>query len=60
MECKIKKSWVNAELEEHGHNFPKSMRLKVAKKIAKDHINEMGCRYYPTLFKMERRLKKGR
>ncbi len=58
MNCKIKKSWIDAELEEHGHLFKKDNRLKMAKKIAKDHVSELGCDYYPELFKLEKRLKR--
>ena len=57
-ETKIKKSWIDAELEEHGHLFKKDNRLKMAKKIAKDHVSELGCDYYPELFKLEKRLKR--
>ena len=51
MVCKLKKSWIDIELE-HTSN------RKLAKKIAQDHINEMGCGYYPALKKMERKLMK--
>ena len=51
MTCKIKKPWVDLELE-HTKN------LKVARKIAQDHVNEFGCAYYPNLIKMEKRLKR--
>jgi hypothetical protein len=57
MKCKLKKSWVQAELE-HAHNFPKNLQLPIARRIATDHVKELGCGYYPALFKMERRLKK--
>lgn len=57
MDCKIKKSWVDAEFEEHGHLFKKNKR-KMSKKIATDHVKESGCSYYPELFKLEKRLKK--
>jgi hypothetical protein len=49
--CKLKKSWIDIELE-HTKN------RKVAKKIAQDHVNELGCGYYPSLIKMEKKLKK--
>lgn len=55
--CKIKKSWINAELSEHGNLFPKNQRVMMARKIAEGHVKEMGCGYYPALFKMEKRLK---
>ena len=58
MTCKIKKSWINAELIEHGILFPKRKRKSMAKKIAEGHVKELGCDYYPALFKMERGLKK--
>ena len=56
--CKLKKSWVKAELDEHGHLFNKKIRKEMAKKIAKDHVNELGCDYYPKLFKMEKKLRR--
>ena len=51
MNCKIKRSWINLELE---HTKDK----RFARKIASDHVREFGCSYYPELIKMERRLKK--
>jgi hypothetical protein len=51
MNYKIKRSWVNLEME-----HTKS-RIK-AKKIVKDHLREFGKGYYPALIRMERRLKK--
>ena len=57
MKCKIKKSWIKAELE-HAHNFPKNLQMPIAKRIATDHVKEIGCGYYPELFKMERKLKR--
>jgi hypothetical protein len=57
MVCKLKKSWVKMELE-HAHNFPKGKRMLMARKIATDHIKELGCGYYPALKQMEMRLKK--
>ena len=57
MTCKIKKEWINAEME-HAHLFPKNLQKSIAKKIAQDHVNEIGCGYYPALFKMEKRLSK--
>lgn len=56
MRCKIKKAWIDAELE-HQKHFPKNLRLPMAKKIAMDHVKELGCGYYPALFKMEKKLK---
>ena len=58
MECKLKKSWIKAELE-HAHLFPKNKQLTMAKKIACDHVKESGKGYYPALFKMEKKLKLG-
>ena len=57
MKCKLKKSWIKAELE-HQQHFPKNLQLPMAKKIATDHVKELGCGYYPALFKMEKKLKK--
>ena len=57
--CKVKNSWVKVEME-HAHLFPKSQQRKMAKKIAQDHLLEMGCGYYPALLKMERKLKYGK
>jgi hypothetical protein len=51
MVCKIKKSWIDIEME-HTDN-----RIE-AKRIACDHIKEFGEDYYPELIKMERKLKK--
>ena len=59
MRCKIKKSWVKAEME-HAHLFRKPIRLKMAKRIACDHVKELGSGYYPALFKMEAKLKRRR
>ena len=53
MVCKIKKSWVNIELEH-------TKSRKVARKIATDHVKEMGCGYYPELKKMEKKLNQRR
>lgn len=50
MTCKIKKSWINSELI-HGDT-------KLAKRIVRQHITEHGCNYYPSLFRMEKRLSK--
>lgn len=58
VKCKIKKSWVDAELKEHGDLFIKGEKRKMAKKIAEGHVMEMGCRYYPELFKLEKKLNK--
>jgi hypothetical protein len=57
MKCKLKKSWIKAELE-HAHNFPKNLQLPIAKKIACDHVKELGPKYYSELFKIERKLKR--
>jgi hypothetical protein len=51
MDCKLKKSWIKAEME-HTSN------PKIARKIACDHVKELGAGYYPALFKMEAKLKK--
>jgi hypothetical protein len=53
MKCKIKKSWVDIELEH-------TKSRKVARKIVKDHLKEMGCNYYPELIKMEKKLNQRR
>lgn len=50
MNCKIMKEWIDMEMEHT--NSP-----KVARKIVKQHINEWGCKYYPELKKMEKKLK---
>ena len=50
MACKIKKEWIDMELE---HTSDR----KVARKIAKDHLREFGCDYYPELIKLEKKLK---
>jgi len=57
MGCKVKKAWVNIEME-HSHLFKIGDKRLMAKKIAKDHIAEMGCSYYPSLIKMEKKLTK--
>ena len=49
MSCKIKKSWIDLEMEH-------TKSRKKAKKIVGEHISEFGCGYYPALFKMERGL----
>jgi hypothetical protein len=59
MTCKVKKSWANVEME-HAHNFPKNLQKSIAKKIACDHVKEMGTGYYPALKKMESGLVKKR
>lgn len=56
--CNIKKKWVDAEFEEHKHLFKKKVQRKMTRKITKDHVNELGCDYYPELFKMERKLRR--
>lgn len=53
--CKIKKSWIGIEME-HASLFPKAKQRKMAKKIAEQHVAEMGCGYYPALKKMELKL----
>lgn len=50
MNCHIKKSWIELE-KEH------TKSTKEATKIVKDHLREFGCRYYPELIKMEKKLK---
>lgn len=52
MKCKIRKSWLDAEMEHTNSR-------KVARRIVSDHIREHGCSYYPALLKMETKLKKG-
>ena len=56
--CKLKKSWIKAEMDEHAHLFKKEIQKKMAKKIATDHVRELGCGYYPELFKMEKKLRR--
>lgn len=51
MKCKIKKSWVDLEME---HTTSRTF----ARKIVNDHIREFGCSYYPTLTKLEKKLKR--
>jgi hypothetical protein len=51
MKCKLKKSWIDIELEH-------TKSRKIARKIANDHLKEMGCGYYPALIKMEKNLKR--
>ena len=51
MGCKLKKAWIDIELE---HTKDRS----VARKIACDHYKEFGARYYPALIKMEKKLSK--
>ena len=51
MKCKIKKQWLDME-KEHTNNVSEQ------KKIARDHIKEFGCSYYPELKKLEKKLKK--
>ena len=53
--CRMKKQWINIEME-HASLFPKSKQKIMARKIANQHIAEMGCGYYPALIKMERKL----
>lgn len=55
MSCKLKKNWIDIEME-HAHNFPKNLQKSIAKKIACDHVNELGEGYYPALIKMEKKL----
>jgi hypothetical protein len=57
MKCKIKKEWINIEME-HKNLFPKNQQKNMAKKIAQGHVQELGCGYYPALIKMEKKLKK--
>ena len=49
MVCKIRKKWIDIEME-HTENRAE------ATKIAKDHLKEFGCAYYPELIKMEKKL----
>ena len=51
MTSKIKKSWIKLEMEH-------TKSPKYAKKIVKDHLKEFGYGYYPSLIRMEKRLKK--
>ena len=51
MNCKIKNEWLKMESE---HTSSKAEQLK----IVRDHIREYGCDYYPTLKKLENKLKK--
>jgi hypothetical protein len=51
MRCKIKKQWIDIEMEH-------TKSRKMAHKIVGDHIAELGCGYYPALIKMERGLKR--
>ena len=51
MTCKIDRKWIALEME-HTSN------PAIARKIVQDHIKEFGCQYYPSLIKMEKRLKK--
>lgn len=57
--CKLKKAWIDIEME-HSSLFPKAKRRLMAKKIAQQHLDELGCGYYPALIKMEAKLKKQR
>ena len=59
MGCKVKKAWVNIEME-HSHLFKVGNKRKMAKEIAKDHVAEMGCAYYPSLIMMEKSLTKSK
>jgi hypothetical protein len=51
MTCKIKKAWIDIEMEHTNSR-------KTAEKIVNDHLKEMGCGYYPALIKMEKKLKR--
>lgn len=53
MSCKIKKAWIKLEKEHTKSN-------KAAIKIVKDHIREHGCKYYPELIKLDRKLKRSK
>lgn len=53
--------------KEHRNTYNKMKRTKCrmtlqqfARSTAKDHIKELGNRYYPELIKMEKRIKKRR
>lgn len=49
VKCNPKPSWIQIEME---HGLGRTM----AKKIACDHIKEMGKGYYPALKRMEKKL----
>jgi len=51
MVCKLKKQWVDIELEH-------TSSRKKARKIACDHYKEFGNAYYPALIKMESKLRR--
>lgn len=51
LKCKIKKDWIEEEMIHTKNKF-------FAEKIVKDHVKEFGCKYYPALKKLERRLKR--
>ncbi len=51
MNCKIRKKWIDIEME---HTKSRSK----AREIVKEHLQEWGCPYYPALIKMEKRLRK--
>lgn len=34
------------------------MICKIVKNITRSHVEELGCGYYPELFKMEKRLRR--
>lgn len=51
MKCIPKKEWIDIEMEHTKNRF-------IAEKIARDHIKEYGCKYYPALKKMEAKLKR--
>ena len=53
---KIKKAWIDIEME-HATLFPKAKQRIMAKKIACQHVAEMGKGYYPGLIKLEKKLK---
>ena len=54
-QCLMKSLKIGTRVEmEHTTNS------RVARKIALDHIHEYGCKYYPALIKMERKLKRSR
>ena len=60
MKCnKLKELKLGTKIErEHAHLFPKNIRTKMAKKIAKDHIKEFPCYYSKGLIPLEKKLKK--
>jgi len=60
MKCnKVKELRIGKCIEmEHTHLFPKKLRKNMAKRIAKDHINEFPCYYSKGLIPLEKNLRK--